>query len=70
MADAPLTPREHEVMSKLIEGKTNKQIAKTLDVAEHTVETHLSNIFRKYGAASRVEAALRYAGRCVGCTEG
>jgi DNA-binding NarL/FixJ family response regulator len=51
-----LTRREVEALQLVAEGHTNKQIAATLWVTEHTVKFHLSNIYRKLGIASRAEA--------------
>lgn len=44
---AQLTPREHEVMCKIIEGKLNKVISSELDISLKTVEAHRSNIMKK-----------------------
>ncbi len=53
-----LTLRECEVLKLLVEGKRNKEIAKILCIAEHTVESHLRRIFTKLGISSRIEAVL------------
>jgi DNA-binding NarL/FixJ family response regulator len=53
-----LTEREKAVLWLVARGKTNKEIAQQLDVAERTVEFHMSNILRKLDVASRVEAAI------------
>ncbi len=53
-----LTQRECEVLKLLVEGKRNKEIAKTLCIAEHTVESHLRRIFTKLNISSRIEAVL------------
>ena len=53
-----LTDREHQVLSLLAEGKTNKEIAEVLVISDRTVQTHLSNIFHKMKVASRTEAVL------------
>ncbi len=42
-----LTPREHEIMSELIEGVSNKAIARRLSLSPRTVETHRAHILRK-----------------------
>jgi DNA-binding NarL/FixJ family response regulator len=55
---AALTGREVEVLRLVAEGKTNKEIALELAVAERTVEFHVSNILAKLGVSSRVEAAV------------
>ena len=53
--------REKEVIAPLLEGKSNKQIALELGIAQRTVEFHLSNIYTKLGVSSRTEAALKLA---------
>lgn len=53
--------RESEVITLLLEGKSNKQIALSLGVSVRTVEYHLSNIYTKLGVTSRTEAALKLA---------
>jgi DNA-binding NarL/FixJ family response regulator len=54
-----LTPRERSVMDLLARGKSNKEIAATLDVTERTVKFHVSAIFTKLGATNRTEAVTR-----------
>ena len=54
-----LTPREIEVLRGVVDGKTNQEIAFTLEISEKTVEKHLVGIFTKLNVASRVEAAVR-----------
>jgi DNA-binding NarL/FixJ family response regulator len=56
-----LTQREHDVLSHLAEGLTNKAIAQRLEISEYTVKFHVNTIFRKLGAQSRTEAAVRAA---------
>lgn len=56
-----LTPRELDVLSLLAEGLTNKAIALHLEISEYTVKFHVNTIFRKLGAQSRTEAAVRAA---------
>ncbi|UCF60406.1 MAG: response regulator transcription factor [Anaerolineaceae bacterium] len=56
-----LTLRELEVLSLLAEGLTNKAIAQHLGISEYTVKFHVNTIFRKLGAQSRTEAAVRAA---------
>jgi DNA-binding CsgD family transcriptional regulator len=50
-----LTPREREVVARLVDGLTTRSIAAALGCAERTVETHLTHIFAKAGVASRAE---------------
>jgi len=54
----PLTERETEVLRLLAQGKSNKEIARALDIAEQTVKTHVSHILDKLGLPSRTQAAL------------
>lgn len=54
----PLTERETEVLRQLALGKSNKEIAAELVIAEKTARTHVSNILAKLGVASRTQAAL------------
>lgn len=42
-----LTPREYQVMDKLVAGKTNKEVARMLNISPRTVEVHRSNIMTK-----------------------
>jgi DNA-binding NarL/FixJ family response regulator len=52
-----LSGRELEVANLVVDRLTNAQIATELFLSEKTIESHLRNIFRKLGAASRVEVA-------------
>jgi DNA-binding CsgD family transcriptional regulator/tetratricopeptide (TPR) repeat protein len=52
-----LTPREAEVLALVAAGRTNREIGTELYVSEKTASVHVSNILRKLGVASRVEAA-------------
>ena len=54
----PLSDRECQILQKLAEGKSNKEIAGVLNLAEGTVKNHLSNIFGKLGVLDRTQAAL------------
>lgn len=53
-----LTPRELQVLKGLTEGKSNKQIARDLDITEPTIKLHVKTLYRKVGAANRTQAAL------------
>jgi DNA-binding NarL/FixJ family response regulator len=57
--EAGLTERELVILDALTRGLSNSAIAKELWVAEQTVKFHLTNIYRKLGAANRTEAARR-----------
>jgi NarL family two-component system response regulator LiaR len=53
-----LTERETEVLGLLAQGKSNKEISRTLNIAEQTVKSHVSHILDKLGVPSRTQAAL------------
>lgn len=53
-----MTPREIEVLKRLVAGLSNKQIASELYISVHTVKAHLESIFEKTGAVNRVQAAV------------
>ena len=53
-----LTPREREVVGCIVEGCSNRDIAKQFTISEETVKRHLSNIFDKTGVSTRLELAL------------
>lgn len=51
----PLTPREKEVFALLAHGRSNKYIEEKLFISEHTVDSHVTHIYRKCGVHSRQE---------------
>jgi DNA-binding NarL/FixJ family response regulator len=57
-AVAALSERELEVLRLASRGLANKQIARTLGIAERTVKVHLGNVFRRIGVTDRTSAAL------------
>ena len=54
---ADLSPREKEVLELVTQGKSNKEIAAALAIAENTVKNHLKNILEKLHLENRVQAA-------------
>lgn len=59
--DTDITSREREVLRLLAAGCSNKEIAKTLFLAEGTVKNHVSNILAKMGVRDRLRAVLKAA---------
>ena len=55
---ASLTPRELAVLNLLRQAKSNKRIARELDLSEATVKVHVRHIMRKLGAVNRTQVAL------------
>jgi DNA-binding NarL/FixJ family response regulator len=54
---AGLSTREREVLELIVEGRTNREIARTLFISESTTKVHIRHIFEKLGVHSRAEAA-------------
>jgi two-component system, NarL family, nitrate/nitrite response regulator NarL len=54
----PLTTRERDIMRELAHGASNKEIARSLMLAESTVKIHVRNILRKLNLTSRVQVAI------------
>jgi DNA-binding NarL/FixJ family response regulator len=52
-----VTPRELDVLRLVARGRTNRQIGETLFISEKTASVHVTNLLRKLGVGSRVEAA-------------
>lgn len=57
--DPQLTDHEIQVLRLVAQGLTNKEIANSLDIAERTVEYHLSEIFRRLEVSSRTAAVVK-----------
>jgi DNA-binding NarL/FixJ family response regulator len=55
-----LTRSEERVAALVAEGRTNREVAAALFLSERTVESHLSQVYRKLGVRSRAELAHRY----------
>lgn len=56
--EALLSSRERQVVHFVTEGLSNREIAKQLDLSEHTVKNYMFRIFNKLGVSSRVELVL------------
>lgn len=66
---AALTERERTVALAVAEGKSNKVVARELDITERTVKAHLGAIFRKLGIRDRMQLVLRLSQQVVGIAD-
>ena len=55
---AALTPQENRVLDQIRAGRSNKQIARELDIAESTVKIHVKRVLKKINVSSRTQAAI------------
>ena len=53
-----LTQRENDILARLAEGRSNRDIAQSLFLSEKTVKAHLAAVFRKLGVTNRTQAAM------------
>lgn len=58
-SDINLTEREKETLSLVVEGKTNTEIAKKLNISSHTAKAHVGSILAKLSVTDRVQAAVK-----------
>jgi DNA-binding NarL/FixJ family response regulator len=69
-----LTPREGEVLARIAEGRSNREIARLLGLSEKTVKAHVSSVLAKLGVQDRTQAAVyavrHQADEGVGGTDG
>jgi len=56
-SDVKLTKRERQILKLINDGATNADIATTLELSEHTVKSHLYNVYKKIGVRNRLEAS-------------
>jgi DNA-binding CsgD family transcriptional regulator len=63
--DVPLTPCELEVLTLLAEGKSNKEIARSLGISVHTAKFHVGALIDKFDAVGRTDAVAHAARRGV-----
>ena len=58
--DVNLTRREKEILSYLLDGKTNKEVSLILSISLNTVNNHVANIYEKSGVKNRVELVNKF----------
>jgi len=58
-SDLKLTKREKQILSHLLKGETNREIAQTHGIQEVTVKMHVSRIFAKFGAKNRTQVVIK-----------
>jgi len=63
LSEAGLTEQESRILDHLVDGKSNKLIAKDMGITEGTVKVHVKHLLKKLNLRSRVEAAV-WADRC------
>ena len=59
VASLGISPRELVVLQELAAGRSNKEIARRLEVSPNTVKTHLARVYEKLGAERRTDAVNR-----------
>jgi len=57
MSGQALTTREHDVLERIVAGRSNKEIASDLNISEATVKSHINNLLGKLGVSDRTNAA-------------
>jgi two-component system nitrate/nitrite response regulator NarL len=58
LSEAGLTEQENRILEHLVDGKSNKLIARDMGIAEGTVKVHVKHLLKKLNLRSRVEAAV------------
>ena len=54
-----MTEREYEVLKLIVDGKSNQEIATTLNISEHTAKAHVCNIIQKLLVDDRTQVAVK-----------
>ena len=65
-----LTQRELEILQHIAAGKSDRNIAEALHISEHTVRSHIKNLFRKLGVSSKAHAVAKAHGEGILISEG
>jgi DNA-binding NarL/FixJ family response regulator len=68
--EATLTQRELEVLQRIAEGSNDRTIGESLHISEHTVRSHIKNLYRKLGVSSRAHAVAKALREGIIATEG
>ena len=55
---SPLTPREVEILDRVAQGNSNKEIARILNISDQTVKNHITSILRKLAVNDRTQAVI------------
>lgn len=59
MDETQFTPRQRDVLTEMCKGKSNKEIARAVGMAEATVKLHLTEIFKTLGVKTRYQAVIK-----------
>lgn len=57
--DLPLTSREKEILSLVLDGMNNTEVSRQLNISSHTVKNHITNIFKKLNVTDRMQAMVK-----------
>jgi DNA-binding NarL/FixJ family response regulator len=68
--EGTLTQRELEVLQQIAEGSSDRTIGEALHISEHTVRSHIKNLYRKLGVSSRAHAVAKALREGIIATEG
>jgi DNA-binding NarL/FixJ family response regulator len=61
--EASLTDRQRDVLARMLNGRSNAQIAKELDISEGTAKQHAHAVYAAFGVSSRADLILAASGR-------